>query len=169
MTETISSDVMTASLLSPGTCLVQIRPRQEGTGFFLSQCYDGVDRIEDATPVEVAGDGTDTDITFHLVRGGEIRGELLNAQGQDVGGTLILTPANRQTAWAFVNWSGIGVFRLRGLPDGAYKFGAVAGNLNAYTPGLPVRWYNGTADWDSATVITIQNHGIVSGIDVRLP
>ncbi len=165
----IGGDAMMVGPLNPGFYRVQVQPLETGTDFFLSQWYDGVDQIEDATPIQVTGPGTIDDVTIHLVRGGEIRGDLIGSQGQRIYGSLILTPAHQQVAWGIVDWISDDAFRVRGIPDGDYKLGGISGFIGAYTQGLPVRWYNGTADWDSATVITIRDHAIVSGIEVRVP
>lgn len=50
------------------------------------------------------------------------------------------------------------------LPDGTYKVGVQPSMEDPAT-----WWYPGTAAWDSAGAITIQDHREVTGIEIRLP
>ncbi len=166
--ESLVGDYLAVSLLAPGAYRLRLAPDQPGVDFFLDQWFDGATGIDGATPVTVPGGGAVGRVTAHLIRGGAIDGEFTG--GFQAGGewSLAVTPADRDTVWCVVNRPADSAdFQIRGLADGAYRIGASAEVISAYSPAMPMSWYGGTASWDSAVVITVQDHQVVGGIEIQ--
>jgi hypothetical protein len=164
------SDLSPIANLAPGTYRVHVGPADPGGEAWAPQWFDLADDQVSATPVVVPGGGAVVPLTITLHAGGEIRGSVLG------GGVVVVTPADADTAlgWYSTQYESSD-FRVRGLLDGAYKIGAAHpddgppsfGDSGHLGDDTSLVWY-GSTSWDSATVVTIRDHGIVDGIEIRL-
>ena len=83
------------------------------------------------TPIVLAADATAQGIDFALAKGGRISGRLTNAQGQGIGGSLIVFDAARRKV-AGVNTDSSGNYVTpQGLPAGSYYVFASGGSYVA--------------------------------------
>jgi hypothetical protein len=126
------------------------------------QWFDGADLEVSATPIDLE-EGELRHLTFHLVEGGRIEGQVLEANGDppfraDV--ELYDTVGDALCS----HWSPgpEGIFEFSGLADGDYFLA-----VDVYPDGL--WWYPGTADFTSATSITISDYATVTDIMWSLP
>jgi hypothetical protein len=146
--------------LGPGTYYLRI---QEGERW-VAHWYDGADSIEAAAPVEIAEEGEIVWVRpTNLVEGGSISGQLLDPDGEPVRSALMeLTRADYQPRVLRTQHvaSEDGHYEQRYLENGEYK-------LSALTEAWGQVWYPGVADWDSAGVITIEDHSHLMGIDIQ--
>lgn len=149
--------------LDPGTYYLNIRPTAFGSEAWLSQWFDGRDSLRVATPIVVQPGGEVTEIRLHLVRGATLEGIYLPRRGLPGGGRIIVAPAGDQAAEQPASYARevTGGFEILGVPDGPYRLGAVPLD----TVNVPIIWYPGTADWDSAAVISVQNHLDIDHLD----
>lgn len=163
-------DLASIPNLMPGTYLVHVRPDNPGHDVWAPQWFDGANDQGSATPVFVPGGGTVVPLTIVLGVGGEIRGRAPGA-----GWAVYVTPAAADTVWGCSNTQSLDAgFRVRGLADGSYKIGVARDDEDVpYCDGgghlrgdTRVAWY-GSASWDSATVVTIRDHGVVDGIEIE--
>jgi hypothetical protein len=149
--------------LTPGTYYLYVNTHSRGR-IILPQWYDRADSLSKATPIHVTEVGQIADLTVTLEKGGEILGRVVGPMGEPVPNPrLEVTTALHlyDRVYRVTDTFSDGSFHVLGLPDGDYKLGA-----SAY--GYEGAWYPGAADWDSAAVITIREHGVVDGITIRL-
>jgi hypothetical protein len=147
--------------LQPGTYFLRLARGPT----WIEHWYDHAIEFAQATPIEVTGQGQIVWISPTPLDGAKITGRVLDHRGVPIIGAVVgLTasdvyqvPCERQ-----VPTGPNGQFSMPALPDGAYKLGA-----NTLASGIV--WYPGVADWDSATVITIENLTDVTGIEIMYP
>ena len=172
-------DAFPVSNLLPGTYRIHIRPAYAGYEGWVAQWFDGASDLASSTPVVVPGGGVLVSLAVTLNPGGELSGHAFRDPPgtMDYGSSVFVTPADADSLWGCSGISAIdGTFHLRGLPPGAYKIGAAAeesGNPScgsSFTPSENphVTWFGG-ASWASATVVTIEGHETVDGIEIQLP
>ncbi len=144
--------------LTPGTYFVRI-PESQG---WIDHWYNHADSFEHATPIEIATAGEVVWIDPTLLEGARISGRVLDALGEPViAASVVLTSSesDRSLRGSVLTRAG-GEFDVIAIPDGSYKVGA-----NTHSRGLV--YYPSAAAWDSAGVITIQNHEDVTGIVIQ--
>jgi hypothetical protein len=146
---------------------------------WMSQWYDGAASMSAATPITVPS-GTAVPLTLTLAKGGSIGGSVLNDfEGAPSWFVIYVTQSDfRETIGRGPGchdggyYVGIAFpFTARGLADGDYKVGAWPGDCDSLRWDAPdgTIWFPGTADWDSAGVVTITEHAEVTGIDIPWP
>ncbi|MFO7653101.1 MAG: hypothetical protein R6X25_04685 [Candidatus Krumholzibacteriia bacterium] len=150
--------------LEEGTYVLWLVPRPGQS--WLRQYWAGKNSLETATPIVVAGSGTVTEITAELVRGGEITGRILDAEGHPYArGSLAIQV---EFADAFARPvilvadedydPATGEYRARGLHDGDLVVRAAPSSGGyVYYPGTTVR--------AEAEPVTIVDAGTRTGID----
>lgn len=149
--------------LTTGTYYLYVNP-YGWASVFLPQWHDREDSPDTATPIHVAQDGDVIDLTITLEEGGKIRGNVVGPLGEPVPSpALEITSAHsrHENPHRIKDVFADGWFQIRGLPDGDFKVAAAA-------QGYEVAWYPQAAEWDSAAVITIHEHGVVEGITIQL-
>jgi hypothetical protein len=166
--------------LDPGVYYLRVNNSRLGTDW-VSQWYDGVTALSEATPITVPGGGTVVPITLTLEAGGSISGRVLNdfegapsrfviyvveaATGETVG--LIYC----ESVWGCGDDLPNRPFLGLGIADGEYRVGASP--LDSSTPPWEAPagtiWYPGTAEWEAAEIVTIADHAAVTGVDIAWP
>jgi len=145
--------------LAAGTYYVHV----DGDRTWVPQWYDGADSIAAGTPIVIAQEGEVQWITVHLSNGGTISGRIsTNGSSAIYASVFAVIPGQEQGGYHAADTvvsSPDGEYRLAVLPNGDYKIGAVL------TAGALTLWYPGVADPDSATIVSIRDHGTVTGID----
>ncbi len=121
----------------------------------------GASTLEGAQPIDLA-EGELENLTFDLVEGGRIAGQVLLADGTTPHHALVvLLDASGQPTTHEVYWSA-GQFNFRGLIDGSYTLGVEMG-------GNTIWWYPGTAVQEESTPLLIQDHGRLEDLILPLP
>jgi|GEM_PF-5547525 len=146
--------------LAAGTYYVHV----DGDRTWVPQWYDGADSLAAGTPIVIAQEGEVQWITVHLSDGGTISGRIsTNGSSAVYAAVFAVIPGQEQGGYYHAADTVVsgpdGEYRLAVLPNGDYKIGAVL------TAGAPTIWYPGMADPDSATIVSIRDHGTVTGID----
>ncbi|MCK4547514.1 MAG: carboxypeptidase regulatory-like domain-containing protein [Candidatus Eisenbacteria sp.] len=161
----LRNDVVFAfSGLEPGAYYLSILPHAGEA--WRPQWYDRAANRETATPIIVAEDGEIVDIEVTLEKGGVIRGRVFDATGAGVENVdLLITSIS--TDWSVPgDWrtESDGSFEIAGLPDGDLIIGVryYVGEDRTYS------YYPGTADPDSAEIITIIDASEVTGIEWQI-
>jgi len=158
---------LTIPCLDPGTYFLKLAPRGAGQRW-CPQWFDQADQFEDALPIEVPPVGGTARITMVLSTCGTISGRLLRADGSPAGGRRVELCAADDPLHG-VEYSPIytvtdrdtGEFSLGQLHDGTYRLGV------RYTLTTLV-WYPGTLLWDEAEVLTLVDHGQITGLEWSL-
>ncbi len=159
--------------LRPGAYLAHIGPEHAGSTSWRAQWYDRAPTAEQALPVLLMEPGEIVELALTLERGGELGGLLVLPAGSESDYVVVATPAQECVEWGhrlvFPVEPG---FSLLGLPDGAYKVGAVLSADYYGAPDFPPAgfvWYPGTTDWNAAGIIEIIDAATVSGVDIVIP
>jgi hypothetical protein len=166
-------DQFIISNLIPGSYRLLVTPGTWGDVDWQPQWFDHAGSAERAQAVGVPVDGAIGSVVIHLERAGEIRGVVRNVSGAPLSyHTVMVTRADSIHAWAIRRSGASGRFRVRGLPDGAWKIGVSEEAGPSGDPGgvgdYTWIWFGG-ASFDSAAVIAIRDHILVDGIEIRLP
>ncbi len=149
--------------IAAGSYTLHFSPKLR-TQTWLSQYYDNVEDISIATPVVLAEAGDLVPVTVTLVEGGKILGNVFLEEGSPALETSLFLTTNFDSTRVKKTTSTdpqTGAFSFVGLRDGNYKVAAE----NAYGGRT---WYPGTSSWQSADEITIEELGVVEGIDWTL-
>ena len=117
--------------------------------------------FEKSTPITLA-EGTNAEANVALIRGGVIRGRVLDQSGDPLAGTRLQALRSRvvqgkrrlQSVGAADQTDDTGAFRIYGLPAGDYYVVAAAGLGDQVTRDPPT-YYPGTANLAEAQPITI--------------
>jgi hypothetical protein len=127
------------------------------------QWYDRANSFSMATPLELRSEGEGFHLVVPLEEGGRILGSVADAFGAPVGGAYLrcTRDTTSDNLFSHLTTRGDGSFTIAALPDGRYKVGAF-GYYGQTT------WYPGTADWDSAGAITIEDHQEVTDLEIVL-
>ncbi len=152
--------------LWPGNFLLKIVPESFDIGSlpWIPQWYEEATEPSGAQLITIAAEGDILSLSMNVLTGGTISGRILDVPDPAAFRKIIATPADSLMIWGS-NYTSRPEqdYELLGLPDGDYKIGT----LLVFTESDPI-WYPGTTDWDSATVITLENGGSVEGIDIPL-
>ncbi len=152
--------------LWPGDFLLKITPHHGYRGYspWLTQWYPGTTVVDQAERITITTSGEILPLSMTLVEGGSISGRIVGDQVPFSYRYVRVTTANSPDQWGAVSaWNPDFAFSVLGLPDGGYRVGQ-ASSRNA----TETIWYPGTTDWDTAEIITIENAGSVTGIDIPL-
>jgi hypothetical protein len=166
--------------LDPGAYYLRADNSRLSMGW-LSQWYDGATALGEATPITIPGGGTVVPITLTLEAGGSLSGRVLNdfegAPSRFV--IYVVEAATRQTVGLIYCEPARGCggdlpnrpFLGLGIADGEYRVGASPHDSSTPPWDAPAGtiWYPGTAEWDSAGIVTIADHAAVTGIDIAWP
>lgn len=147
----------------PGTYRLQVAPERSGDEDWLPQWYDRAESLAAATPITIASEGELVDLTVHLIPAGRIAGEVERPDGTPMeGADVYVTVGDTNIRRIPIGQTERGgVFLLRGLRDGNYRVGTKGESGWIY-------WHPGTAKWDSATVVRIENHAWISDLRWRV-
>jgi hypothetical protein len=166
--------------LEPGTYLLRIEPAWPLAADWLPQWFDGAAGPESAQRITIAESGQVVPLLLTLERGGSIAGGALrDSAGESYVVFVFVTPGDVRRQWGAVGpdtWTSGDRYNFvaRGLPDGDWKVGIWACKYSDYE-GRPrdippdTVWYPGTTDWDVASIIRINDHEDVRGVDIALP
>ena len=155
-------DTMGFPNLAPGSYLMRILP--QGEEVWRPQWFDRASTRGTARPIVLSADAILVPVTCTLERGGSIRGRVTLPDGGAPGrlGLKIWSPEfGLDERW---KTNPDGSFDARGLPEGQLKLAAVVRESGPER----VIWFPGTADRDSASVITMRGAEEVRGIEFRL-
>lgn len=159
------------SNLLPGTVYLSLTPTN-GFALWSSQFYDGGRTLAEADPILIPSGGGIAQIEMTVHEGGRISGRILN-DSQEIGWSSIyfevyLADSPDEAVISRINYWDIpysfstGAFVINQLHDGAYKFRARIGNHDW-------RYWPDADNFSDAGIITITDHGEVTGIDLTLP
>jgi hypothetical protein len=156
--------------LRPGSYLLRIDPAFSGFAEWLPQWFDGSLTQEAATPITIANEGDVVPVHVTLTVGGKITGTIADAAYPDADHLVYYTRADDPASIGFSFGLAGRSFTVPGLQDGDYKVGAWRQPSRIYPEQPPsgTVWYPGTSDWTAAQVISIRDHGVVSGIDIEM-
>lgn len=150
------------SCLGPGRYFARISHRCDVS--WAPEWYGGSEERAGATPIEITDWGQAVEAVFVPHEGGQIQGRLLTAAGG--------SPDMASVALRRAEAVGTGVctsyldrgpgFSFRGLANDDYILLASTNSIDAW-------YYPGTFDPDSAAVVSVRDHAIVSEIEWRLP
>jgi hypothetical protein len=156
--------------LPAGEVFVSLTP-SNSRALWLPQFYDRQDSLAVADPITVPPDGQVGRATVTLVTGGQIHGRVLGPDGEPAssGFHLWVYPADdpNTVVSGITSFDGsfdsdTGDYDINGLRNGVYKVrGGAYGGTWIYWPGV--------VSFEDAGVITIENLGEVTGIDLTLP
>ncbi|MEZ4702247.1 MAG: carboxypeptidase regulatory-like domain-containing protein [Rhodothermales bacterium] len=159
----------TVTGLSAGQYLVQAQAY--GQWFTVYAWYDGVTRIEDATPVAVEN-GRDTpgiDFELDLVgTTGSISGTVTTADGEPAREAYLrLEPFSDVPIYlsAFARTDENGTYTFENIPVGSYRVALDYWTDVFYT----TIWYDQVYRWEEATPVDVQENETTAGIDFTLP
>ncbi|MBK8230902.1 MAG: hypothetical protein IPK72_10030 [Candidatus Eisenbacteria bacterium] len=155
------------SNLAVGTYYLHIQPSLYGETPWLPEWYKGSRYLATATPIEVATEGSITDVVFSPQKGGWInfrlryRGRLLPYAAAYV---IEETEPSRRVGMTL--FSADGAFAFRGLRSGRWKLGVVT-----YPPGEDAQlwWYPGTRNLVSAAPIEVIAGNPTDTLEWNLP
>lgn len=157
--------------LWPGEFLFRAVPDswQIGSTPWYDQWYNGTQDATQAQRVILTEHGEILHLPWHLLAGGTVSGQVTTSW-PDRWIDTVVTTADDAGWWAYKSdYSGTTrEFAFLGLPDGEYKIGASTIYLFDGEYTTTTSWYPGTADWDSAGIITIEGAGAVEGIEISL-
>jgi hypothetical protein len=167
--------------LDPGTYYLRVFNSRLSMGW-VSQWYDGATALGEATPVTIPGGGSVLPLRLTLQPGGTISGRVLHPAEDSpyVFVIYVVDAATRETAGRIhcdcdccdlVVYGDDSPFSARGLPDGDYRVGAWSEDCCAPPWDAPAGtiWCPGTAEWETAEIVTIADHAAVAGVDIAWP
>lgn len=145
--------------LVPGSYFVHF-PGQSG---WIEQWHDHAASLSEATPIVLTDEGNVERVDFDLDEGGRLSGRIAGPEGRPILSAYfrLTRSTSAETLRGGFHASVDGTFRIAGLEDGAYKLGIE-------TPRGQTTWYPGTADWDSAGVLTIVDHGLIEDLVITV-
>jgi hypothetical protein len=164
------SNFLQLSNLTAGDVFLSLAPSNSRAAW-LPQFYDRRDSLAAADPIAVPPDGQVGRLTVTFVTGGRIRGHILGADGEPVSRSfdVQLFAASDSSAYVgdYASWNldydhATGAYVLTQLRNGDYK-------LRARLHASPWRYWPGAESFADAGVVTIENLGEVTGIDLALP
>ena len=127
---------------------------------WIAHWFNRADSFAEATPIVIRSHGEVVWLDPDLMEGAQVSGHVLDPLGMPILGAKVGVSSSvvleiwpdRETRTRTE-----GTFALRALPDGSFT-------ILAEVEGRGRIWYPGVADWDSAAVVTIENHEDVTGI-----
>jgi hypothetical protein len=148
---------------------------------WLPQWFDRAATLGEATPITIPGGGSVVPIALTMEPGGSFSGRVLNdfegAPSRFV--IYVVEAATRETAGFVYCDCARGCygnphnfpFLARGIADGEYRVGAMPYDCSTPPSAAPAGtiWYPGTAEWETAGIVTIADHAAVTGIDIAWP
>jgi hypothetical protein len=143
-----------------------------GADGWLSQWFDGAADRASATPISVTDDESVVPITVHLVIGGTIRGHVDRPDLIGRATTVVLFDATTgDCARLQYTEPTTHAFRFNSLVDGDYRLLATSEFPDSCPDPLPsdAWWYPGTADADSADILSIRSGNTIGGLDYHIP
>jgi hypothetical protein len=156
--------------LPAGEIFVSLTP-SDSRALWLPQFYDRQDSLAVADPITVPPDGQVGRTTVTLVTGGRIHGRVLGPDGEPASGSFYLRVYQADDPDTVVagiaSYDGsfdrdTGDYAINQLRNGDYKVRGLAyGGTWIYWPGV--------VSFEDAGVVTIENLGEVTGIDLTLP
>lgn len=165
-----SGDLGTLLMVPPGRYRLRVETTRPGRDTWLPQWYDRADRAEEAAWITIPESGPVVPVELRIENGGVIRGPLRTSESYASFIAFATRADEYQACWITSVTSFDEEYSLRGLPDGRYKVGltrSLGVSEDCPVPPADSRWYGDTAAWDSATVITIRDHEVVNGIELR--
>lgn len=161
--------------LLPGDYLLRFSSHEPFVSGWIPQWYDRVDSSDEATVITIGQTGGVVHVPLSFTRGGSMLGTVRWDEAYHfavlhicVTNALSQEPLGIQYYY-FGEDDLAQVLDLHGFADGDYKLGAWIDD-ESHATELPsdVTWFPGTADWDSAGVISVGDHGDVTGIDFTI-
>jgi protocatechuate 3,4-dioxygenase beta subunit len=160
---TNSEGIYSISNLAAGTYRVKATAWDDS---YIAEFYDNTLDYEDAMPVTVTSSGVTQNINFGLaIRGGIIRGTVIDPNGQPVTGMRV-NACNYTTYECYTDITDSqGDYSIRCLLTGTYWI-AVEPDLGS----MYVRqYYDGQDNWENATLVVVDTDGTVEeNIDFQL-
>jgi hypothetical protein len=166
-------DLVAMPNLTPGEYLLEIRPTTFLQTEWIPQWYDRATSMDTATPIVIAAEGEVVPVDVRLEKGGKIIGDVwMEGENAPWAAVVFVTSSDSQEILGKIDPRVYSLIRpfsytAAGLPDGDYKVGAWP-QFHGGHPAEPPEgtlWYPGTADWDSATILSIRDQAEMQGID----
>jgi hypothetical protein len=158
--------------LWPGEFLVHVSPSWDSLGVFgwRPQWWDRADDPTQARPVVLGAGGDIVRLDLMLEAGGSISGEFTGNPAPVYRYYVYAVPVADPTGDRTFRRSEYEGYEIKGLPEGGFKVGVLPVNVDFTGPDTPgFIWYPGTADWDQAEVLIIENANSITGIDFEIP
>jgi hypothetical protein len=155
-----NSGPVTLANLAPGRYLLRVEHLAHYP-IWAPQWYDQSTSLAEATPIVVPSGGVVVPITVRLFEGGRIRGKVHWSDGAPYMGWMCVRLNGVTDEHAGFARPTTGAFEIQGLADGEYFVG-----VPRVTRTL---WHPGTWNLSAASVIRVENHGTVEGIDLWIP
>ncbi len=153
--------------MSSGLYLVEFASPQAGALDYVTQYYDGADRIEEAQLVRVGPGSSDHGIDADLRHGAKIAGTVTDAtSAASVAGEEACAFSEEAQTFRCASSGAGGDYTITALPAGAYTvafFSAPEGPLD-YVP----QYYKEVSRASEATQVPVAGVATTSGIDARL-
>ncbi len=147
--------------LAPGVYIVEVYAEHQGQTFY--QYYDGVQTIEEATPVFVAENATISDIDFVLgANYGTISGSITDDAGAPLAGIAINANSMDYLHYGYIETDDNGQYTLS-VPASDYIV-----QFNDYNNNYSSEYYDNAQDEWTATPVTVLAGATTSGIDAVL-
>ncbi|HKT84440.1 MAG TPA: hypothetical protein VJQ84_11435 [Solirubrobacterales bacterium] len=130
---------------------------------YATQFFDAASTFADADPVSIVGGGTVTNVDAEMHAGGAIEGRVtdaVNGFGVEEAIVCALSPV-RPGGCTFTDPGGY--YLVKGLSTGTYQVEFLAEPF-----GYETRYYNETADPNSASAVSVTAPGTTTGINGRL-
>lgn len=162
-------DTLRVSNLRPGNVYLQLSTRTSAS-IWLPQFYDRQDSLAVADPITIPPDGQIAAAVAVLVRGGRIRGRILDVMGlpprwHDLtiglyAGDDSLVTIRDLYRGSYIYDELTGDYVINQVPDGIYKLRAR--DKQAWT------WWPHHASFAAGGTVTVENHAEVDGVDWHL-
>jgi hypothetical protein len=157
--------------LQPGDYLLRLTQGSFGDRDWAPQWFDRAATPAEASLVTIPADGGVLTLAVVIERGGTISGSIVSAPDSLSLNAIIATTADEAVVLGSY-WT-VNSFSLTGLEDGSYKLGLVpdsgSGIGAGSAPPASTFWYPGTTDWAAATVFTISDGTVVTGLVFDVP
>ncbi|MGA2285073.1 MAG: carboxypeptidase regulatory-like domain-containing protein [Dehalococcoidia bacterium] len=135
---------------------------EAGASGYILEYYDGVRDWNVATPVSAVEGSETPNIDFSLDAGGSLSGTVTNAQGVPVQDAYVCAEPSDFMGSNGCAYSG---------QDGGYTIGGLASDnyaVYAEAGGYAIDYYDGAANWDTLTPVSVLEGQETSGIDFSL-
>lgn len=158
--ETGSGGEYTLGGLANGSYVVEFWAPYFG---YATQFFDAASTYEEADPVSIVGGGTVTNIDAEMEAGGAIEGRVTDAVNGFAVEEAIVCAFSPVRPGGCVFTSPSGYYTVKGLSTGSYGVSFLAENS-----GYETRFYNETADPNSASLVPVAAPSTTTGINARL-
>ena len=153
---TAADGTYTITDLPPGSYAVQA-----SGGGYVSEYYDNAMDYAAAKPVTVTSGATTSGIDFALTLGGSISGTITNTSAVPIQGASVQASGTACCSDGYATTAFDGTYTITGLAAGSYT-------IYAYAQGYPMKYYEDTYDYGSATPIDVASGVTTPGIDMAL-